>query len=101
MLLFIKDRGRVKENDLTAVCKNYYTSVKVVRILVDANLVHSWVDDSGRSTTYYELTSLGADVARDLKRANDRILGLAPEPEDNFSVSQIEGDKMNGAGDLH
>ena len=94
MLLYVATHVKVKENELTAVCKNYYTALKVVTFLLDLNLVSKSIDERGRTTTYYELTPLGLDVAADLKRANDRILGIPPESSTNCGTSEEKMDPV-------
>ena len=74
MLLFLYENGKVKESQLTAVVKNYYTAVEVAAKLVDNNLAESWSEKDGHTVKVYALTELGLLVSQDLKRANDLIL---------------------------
>ena len=74
MLLFLYENGKVKESQLTAVVKNYYTAVEVAAKLVDNNLADSWSEKDGHTVKVYALTELGLLVSEDLKRANDLIL---------------------------
>ena len=73
MLLFIYAHKKVKESQLTSIVSNYYSSVKVVGILVDIGLVKSWSEKLGHTTQWYEITDVGAEVARLLKEANDLV----------------------------
>ena len=59
-----------------------YDSVKnATRRLEEEGLV-TWTEIPGKSRyIMIELTNLGKDVAKDLKRANDRLIGNLPEPE--------------------
>lgn len=91
MLLFLFENGKVKESQLTAVVKNYYTAVDVAAKLVDSNLVDTWMEKDGHTVKVYELTALGLEIARDLKRANDRLNGILPEPETNCGSPETEG----------
>lgn len=74
MLLFLLENGKVKESQLTAVVKNYYTAVDVAAKLVNNRLADSWSEKDGHTVKVYALTELGHLIAEDLKRANDRIL---------------------------
>lgn len=74
MLLFLYENGKVKESQLTAVVKNYYTAVEVAAKLVDNNLADSWSEKDGHTVKVYALTELGLLVSENLKRANDLIL---------------------------
>ena len=74
MLLFLLDNGKVKESQLTAVVKNYYTAVDVAAKLVNNKLADSWSEKDGHTVKVYALTDLGHLIAEDLKRANDRFL---------------------------
>lgn len=74
MLLFLLENGKVKESQLTAVVKNYYTAVDVAAKLVNNRLADSWSEKDGHTVKVYALTELGRLIAEDLKRANDRIL---------------------------
>ena len=56
---FLLENGKVKESQLTAVVKNYYTAVDVAAKLVDNNLVDSWMEKDGHTVKVYELTALG------------------------------------------
>lgn len=94
MLLFLFENGKVKESQLTAVVKNYYTAVDVAAKLVDSNLVDTWMEKDGHTVKVYELTALGLEIARDLKRANDRLNGLMPESETNCSSPEVEGGEV-------
>lgn len=92
MLLFLLNRGKVKESQLTEVVKNYYTATNVITKLVDCDLVESWIEKDGHTVKMYMLTSLGEDVAVDLKRANDRLNGILPESEQpNHGTPEAEG----------
>ena len=82
MLLFLLENGKVKESQLTAVVKNYYTAVDVAAKLVNNKLVDSWSEKDGHIVKVYVLTELGHLVAEDLKRANDRILETMSEDSD-------------------
>ena len=95
MLLFLLENGKVKESQLTAVVKNYYTAVDVATKLVDNNLVDSWMEKDGHTVKVYKLTALGSEVARDLKRANDRLNGILPESEQsNHGSPETEGSEV-------
>lgn len=74
MLLYLYDKGKVKESQLTAVVKNYYSAVDVATKLVDSGLVDSWFEKDGHTVKIYTLTNLGSLVAEDIKHANDKIL---------------------------
>ncbi len=91
MLLFLFENGKVKESQLTAVVKNYYTAVDVAAKLVDSNLVDTWMEKDGHTVKVYELTALGLEIARDLKRANDRLNGILPESKTNHGSPEAEG----------
>jgi hypothetical protein len=73
MLLFIYANDKVKESQLTDIVSNYYISVKVANILVNAGLVKSWSEKIGHTTRWYETTELGGKIAKLLKEANDLI----------------------------
>lgn len=92
MLLFLLDNGRVKESQLTAVVKNYYSAVDVASKLVSNGLALTWTEKDGHTVRIYELTDLGKDVAMDLKRANDRLNGIIPESDQpNHGAPEAEG----------
>ena len=91
MLLFLLDNGRVKESQLTAVVKNYYTAVDVASKLVSNGLALTWTEKDGHTVRIYELTDLGRDVAMDLKRANDRILE-AQAADTSLGVAETDSD---------
>lgn len=92
MLLFLLENGKVKDSQLTTVVKNYYTAVDVAAKLVDSNLINSQIEDG---YSVYELTSLGSEVARDLKRANDRLNRIPSESEQpNHGPPEVEGSEV-------
>ena len=104
ILVFLLEKGGSSKATFVqkALGGRNYDSIKAAISRLEAEGLLTTEIVPGRSKyIQIKLTALGMDVARDLKRANDRVLGLAPEPADNFSASQIEGDKMNGTGDLH
>lgn len=95
MLLFLLESGKVEENKLMDVVKNYYTAVDVATKLVDNNLVDSWMEKDSHTVKVYELTALGSEVARDLKHANDRLNGIMPESQQsNHGSPEVEGSEV-------
>lgn len=95
MLLFLYENGKVKESQLTAVVKNYYTAVEVAAKLVENGLADSWSEKDGHTVKVYQLTNLGNLVATDLKRANDRLMGFIPESEQsNHGSPETEGSEV-------
>ncbi len=91
MLLFLLENGKVKESQLTAVVKNYYTAVDVAAKLVNNRLADSWSEKDGHTVKVYDLTELGRMVAEDLKRANDRILE-AQSTDTSLGVAATDDD---------
>lgn len=70
-----------------------YDSVKnAVRRLEEERLL-TWTEVPGKSRfIMIELTKLGSDVATDLKRANDRLMGITSESEQpNHGSPETEG----------
>ncbi len=70
-----------------------YDSVKnATRRLEEEGLV-TWTEIPGKSRyIMIELTKLGRDVAADLKRANDRLMGVYSESEQpNHGAPETEG----------
>lgn len=79
--------GSAKSGHLREAIGNYNSIKSAASRLEEAGLIKI-TSFSGKSAyILYELTDLGTDIARDLKRANDRLNGLLPEPEDNPSTS--------------
>ena len=73
-----------------------YDSVKnATRRLEEEGLV-TWTEIPGKSRyIMIELTQLGRDVAVDLKRANDRLMGFIPESDQpNHGASETEGSEV-------
>ena len=73
-----------------------YDSVKnATRRLEEEGLV-TWTETPGKSRyIMIELTQLGRDVAVDLKRANDRLMGFIPESDQpNHGASEAEGSEV-------
>lgn len=93
ILLFLLD-GKKKESDFTEIVSNYYSIKESLSKIVESGLASmSVVQNLGGkkySARVYELTPLGLDVAADLKRANDRILGIAPESQTNHGAPPEE-----------
>ncbi|AGI47374.1 hypothetical protein TALC_00365 [Thermoplasmatales archaeon BRNA1] len=86
--------GRRKENEFTQIVSNYYSINSILSRLVEAKLIAMVPEDGRYKIRWYSLTPLGLEVATDLKRANDRILGVLPVQEDNFSPPQEQGSGM-------
>jgi len=94
MLVYLL-QGPQKENDFTEILTNYYSISTVLNKLLESGLVRSWVDDTRYRARWYELTELGTEIALDLKRAEDRLAGLDPEPSDDYlSTSSSIRDKV-------
>lgn len=79
-----------------AVGGNYDTLKNATKRLEDENLVVMKEVPGKSKYILVELTTLGQDIARDLKRANDRLNGLLPEPETNHGSPEIEGSEASG-----
>jgi len=97
ILLFLLD-GKKKESDFTEIVSNYYSIKESLGKIVESGLATMTVVQNLGGKKYsariYELTPLGLDVAADLKRANDRILGIPPESSTNCGTSEEKMDPL-------
>lgn len=74
-----------------AVGGNYDTLKNAAKRLEDEGLIVMREVPGKSKYILVELTTLGHDVAHDLKRANDRLNGILPESETNHGSSETEG----------
>ena len=95
MVFLYEQGGSSKATYIQSGLSMNYNSVKnCCSSLVKENLMTE-TEHMGKSRyILYELTPLGLDVAADLKRANDRILGIPPESSTNCGSSEEKMDSV-------
>ena len=73
-----------------------YDSVKNATRRLENEGLLTWTEIPGKSKyILIELTDLGRDIAKDLKRANDRLMGNIQESDQpNHGASETEGSEV-------
>lgn len=95
MVFLYEKGGSSKATYIQSGLSMNYSSVKSCCSSLVREGLMTETEHAGKSRyILYELTPLGLDVAADLKRANDRILGNTPEPSTNCGSSEKKMDSV-------
>lgn len=90
IMLHLREEGEVICTDLSCIVTSGTTRKSTIIRMSDAGLVSIKKVERPRLTYSIELTDKGSRIADDLKRANDLLNDLMPEPETNCGSSETE-----------
>ena len=78
ILCYINEHGEVKNTDLYVIGSNYDAIMSAVRRMIKAGLIKKVQIEEPKNKSILVITSLGKEIADDLKVPRDKIRAILP-----------------------